>query len=60
VLKNYVDVIREAAEMYSLPVLDLSASFGICLDIPEQKEAFCPDGLHPNDADFAFKTSLRL
>gem|GEM_PF-4645314 len=46
--------------MYSLPVLDLSASFGICLDIPEQKEAFCPDGLHPNDADFAFKTSLRL
>ena len=50
VLKDYVDVIREAAEMYSLPVLDLFASFGICPDIPEQKEAFCPDGLHPNDA----------
>ena len=60
VLKDYVDVIREAAEMYSLPVLDLFASFGICPDIPEQKEAFCPDGLRPNDADFAFKTSLRL
>lgn len=50
VLKDYVDVIRETAEMYSLPVLDLFASFGICPDISEQREAFCPDGLHPNDA----------
>lgn len=50
VLKDYVDVIREAAEVYSLPVLDLFASFGICPDITEQMEAYCPDGLHPNDA----------
>ena len=50
ILKDYVDVIREAAEMYSLPVLDLFASFGLCPDIPAQKAAFCPDGLHPNDA----------
>ena len=50
VLKDYVDVIRDTAEMYSLPVLDLFASFGICPDISEQREAFCPDGLHPNDA----------
>ena len=49
-LKNYVDVIREGAEMYSLPVLDLFASFGVCPDIPAQKAAYCPDGLHPNDA----------
>ena len=50
VLKDYVDVIRDTAEKYSLPVLDLFASFGICPDISEQREAFCPDGLHPNDA----------
>ena len=50
ILKDYVDVIREAAEMYSLPVLDLFASFGLCPDIPAQKAAFCLDGLHPNDA----------
>ena len=49
-LKDYVDVIREGAEMYSLPVLDLFASFGVCPDIPAQKAAYCPDGLHPNDA----------
>ena len=45
-----MDVIREGAEMYSLPVLDLFASFGVCPDIPAQKTAYCPDGLHPNDA----------
>ena len=49
-LKDYVDVIREGAEMYSLPVLDLFASFGVCPNIPAQKAAYCPDGLHPNDA----------
>lgn len=49
-LKDYVDVIRQVAEMYSLPVLDLFASLGVCPDIPAQKEAYCPDGLHPNDA----------
>ena len=49
-LKDYVDVIREGAEMYSLPVLDLFASFGVCPDIPPQKAAYCTDGLHSNDA----------
>lgn len=49
-LKDYVDAIRLTAEFYSLPVLDLFAMAGICPNIPAHKQAFCPDGLHPNDA----------
>ena len=49
-LKAYVDKIKETAEYYSLPVLDLFAAAGICPDIQIQKEMFVPDGLHPNDA----------
>lgn len=49
-LKSYVDKIKETAEYYSIPVLDLYACSGIYPDSPAQKEAFCPDGLHPNDA----------
>lgn len=48
-LKAYVDKIKETAEQYSLPVLDLFASAGIVPDIQIQKEIYCPDGLHPND-----------
>lgn len=49
-LKEYVDIIREVAEYYSLPVLDLYAVSGLQPNVPEIKEAFVPDGLHPNDA----------
>ncbi len=49
-LRDYVHAIKEVAEYYSLPVLDLFAELGICPDIQIQKELFCPDGLHPNDA----------
>ena len=52
-LKAYVDAIRETAEYYSLPVLDLYASSGIQPNIPKVKELLCPDGLHPNDAGHA-------
>lgn len=49
VLSDYVDMIRETARYYSLPVLDLFAMSGIqpCVDLI--RERFCPDGLHPND-----------
>lgn len=48
-LKEYVDIIREVAEYYSLPVLDLFATSGLQPDIEEIKENYLPDGLHPND-----------
>ena len=50
VLKDYVDMIRKAAEYYSLPVLDLYATYGVQPAVPVMKEKYMPDGLHPNDA----------
>lgn len=52
-LRSYVDIIREMAEKYSLPVLDLWAESGINPNNPVMKERFMPDGLHPNDAGYA-------
>lgn len=49
-LKDYVDAMRRTAEKYSLPVLDLYSYGGIYPNIEPQKDALCPDGLHPNDA----------
>lgn len=49
-LLDYVRIIREVAEIYSLPVLDLYAASGICPKFACHREAFMPDGLHPNDA----------
>ncbi len=49
-LKEYVTIIREVAEYYSLPVLDLYATSGLQPEIDEVREAFMPDGLHPNEA----------
>ncbi len=48
-LKDYVEIIREVAEYYSLPVLDLFKYSGLQPEIPEIKEEYIPDGLHPND-----------
>ena len=48
-LKDYVNVIKEVAEYYSLPVLDLFAISGLQPEINEIKETYLPDGLHPND-----------
>ncbi len=50
VLKDYVDMIRRTAEYYSLPVLDLYATYGVQPAVPVMKDTFMPDGLHPNDA----------
>lgn len=57
VLKDYVDMIRRAAEFYSLPVLDLYAVSGIQPAVPVMKEKFMPDGLHPNDAGHVILTN---
>ncbi len=58
-LKMYVDAIKEAGERFSIPVLDLYGTLGICPDVPCHMEAYCPDGLHPNDAGNA-KIARRL
>ena len=49
-LKTYVDIIREVAEYYALPVCDLFQNSGLQPEVPVIMEKFIPDGLHPNDA----------
>ena len=56
VLKDYVDMIRKAAEYYSLPVLDLYATYGVQPAVPVMKEKYMPDGLHPSDAGHVILT----
>lgn len=48
-LVDYVRIIREVAEEYALPVLDLFAYGGIQPKYEEQRVRYAPDGLHPND-----------
>lgn len=48
-LCEYVDIIKEVARYYSLPVCDLYAISGIQPNILEMKEKYMPDGVHPND-----------
>ncbi len=49
-LKRYVEIIREVAEYYAIPVLDLFAVSGIQPRVEVMRERYCPDGLHPNGA----------
>lgn len=48
-LRKYVEIIREVAEYYSLPVVDLYANSGIQPEIDEIRRLYMPDGLHPSD-----------
>lgn len=48
-LKEYVNAIRDVAEYYSLPVLDLYATSEIQPAIKEIQDTYMPDGLHPSD-----------
>lgn len=48
-LAGYVQIIKEVANYYSLPVLDLFACSGFNPDVPILREKYIPDGLHPND-----------
>ena len=47
---RYVAIIREVAEYYSIPVLDLFACSGLQPCVPIIQQKYLPDGLHPNDA----------
>lgn len=58
-LSVFVSIIREVAEFYSIPVLDLYACAGIQPQLAAHRERFAPDGLHPNDAGAA-KIAERL
>jgi len=49
-LIDYVNIIREVAEYYALPVLDLYKDSGLQPLVPIIQEKYVPDGLHPNDA----------
>ena len=51
-LKGYVDIIRQVAEYYSLPILDLYAASGLQPKVSVIQEKFMPDGLHPCDAGY--------
>ncbi len=48
-LKDYVNAEKEVAAKYSVPVIDLYESSGICPDNKINKETYTIDGLHPND-----------
>lgn len=49
VLADYVKMIRETAEHYSLPIIDLYATAGMQPEMESSRERYMPDGLHPND-----------
>lgn len=51
-LLDFVNVIREVAAEYALPVLDLHRISGIQPKIAIQRGLFMPDGIHPNDAGY--------
>ena len=48
-LKTYIKAIREVAEFYNLPVLDLYNESGMYADTEENSKKHFDDGLHPND-----------
>lgn len=48
-LKDYVDAIKEVAQYYSLPVLDLYSESGLQPNVKSNCEYYFSDGLHPND-----------
>ena len=58
-LSGYVDIIKEVAGYYSLPVLDLFNTSGIQPKVDIIREMYMPDGLHPSDAG-AEKIAKRL
>lgn len=49
VLYDYVKILREMTEKYSIPTLDLYKSSGIAPNVPKVMEELITDGLHPSD-----------
>ena len=49
-LEGFVNVEKEVARFYGIPVLDTYAMSGMQPKFMPVRERFMPDGLHPNDA----------
>ena len=49
-MEQYVAIIREMTEYYSLPLLDLYRCSGIQPQVEISRQRLCPDGVHPNEA----------
>ncbi|MBE5925169.1 MAG: SGNH/GDSL hydrolase family protein [Lachnospiraceae bacterium] len=49
-LKDYVNIIKEVAAYYALPVIDLYETSGMQPELPILQSTYNPDGLHPSDA----------
>lgn len=58
-LSGYVDIIKEVAGYYGLPVLDLFNTSGMQPKVDIIREIYIPDGLHPSDIG-AEKIARRL
>ena len=52
-LAGYVQAIREVAEYYAIPVLDLYSMGGLTPELTILRERYMPDQLHPSDAGHA-------
>ncbi len=59
-LAQYTDAIRQVAEFYSLPVLDLWANSGMSTRVAEVDQYYFTDGLHPTDAGHARIASMLI
>ena len=49
-LKAISQAIKDVAEYYSFPVVDMFAIANLNPELPISQETYMPDGLHPNDA----------
>lgn len=49
-LHCYVSAIREVAQYYAIPVLDLYTTSGLQPMVPVIRKKYMPDGVHPNNA----------
>lgn len=56
----YAQAIREVAELFGVPIVDLFHNCTIQPRIPALKEKYMPDGLHPNDAGHVLITKCLL
>ncbi|MBQ4630008.1 MAG: SGNH/GDSL hydrolase family protein [Clostridia bacterium] len=58
ILKDFVDVIKQTAQYYSIPIIDLYGASGMCSAVEVQNKLYFADGLHPNDVGHAKLASV--